>query len=580
MNRNDLNYQAAQRDFQRARQQAAVQQLMARLRGETSDLLCYDTVRQQLKVTGKPIQRGLQEIPLDKIVGSVGRFEDFTRGFLPKKESDQERWVGVKTAVQAMTGMPPIDVYQLGDAYFVQDGNHRVSIARQLGTKTISAHVTEVPTRVPLTAVDDASEIICKSFYVDFLEQTNLDKLYPDADLFMSFCDEYDLFIEQIEVEKRLLMATQDWDDEETVWQTAVSIWYEQVYLPITRIIREVGFLRRFPKRTEADMYMVLSERHDELEEQLGWHVEMETAVTDLAAEAEEQPGLFNRLLTSVFPIFDKGPEPGLWRKQQLARKRHDRMFDHTLVTINGKPDGWELLDRMLEIAQFDNDHILGLHVVSSEAEANSEQIKSMRQTFAQKCHAAGIRGDLAVEVSTNPVQPLIDRAIWSDFVVALCDPPPPDGDAIPRLDPHIRQLVQQCPRPMLIVPSGSYVSLRRPILGYDGSSKAREALFLATYLASRWKFGLTVVTAVTQHTSQAQLDEAKQYITSRGIENATFVLQELPIAEAILTEAKKNDSSAIIIGGFSYRPLRHLVLGSTAEKVLRESPIPVLICR
>lgn len=574
----NLNQEAALRDFQRARQQAAMQQLMARLRGESADLLYYDDVRKKLRVAGPPIQRGLQEIPLNKIIGSVGRVEDFTRNFMPKRDVAKERWVGVKTAVQAMTGMPPIEVYQVGDAYFVQDGNHRVSIARQLGTKTISAYVTEVPTRVPLTAYDNAPEVICKSFYAEFLERTNLDKLYPDADLMMTFCDEYALFLEQIEVEKSLLATQQQWDNEDTLWETAVSVWYEQVYLPVVEIIRQVGILRRFPRRTEADLYMVLLERHDELEENLGWRVEMETAVTDLVDSEEKKKGLLGKMLKAMLPRFDPGPEPGLWRKQQLARNRHNRLFEHTLIAINGKPDGWALLDRMLEIAQFDKDHILGLYVVPSKAVYDSDAIEQIRQIFDNKVASAGLTGELAVEVSANPAQPLIERAVWADFVVALSTPP--GRGEPPPLDPHIRQLVQQCPRPILIVPSGSSISFRRPILGYDGSAKAREALFLAAYLAGRWQVQLTVVSAVTQHTGKAQLKEAKKYITERGIKNATYVLKEMPIAEAILDEAEKQNSTMIIIGGFSYRPIRHLVLGSTAEKVLRESQIPVLICR
>ena len=470
MSRNQFspNYQVALRDFQKARQQAAVQQLMARLRGESNDLLCYDTVRQQLKATGPPIQKGLQEIPLDKIIGSVGRFEDFTRGFLPKKDGNQERWVGVKTAVQDMTGMPPIEVYQVGDGYFVQDGNHRVSIARQLGTPTISAYVTEVKTRVPLTAVDDASEIICKSFYADFLELTNLDKLFPDADLLMTFCDEYDLFVEQINVEKNLLIDGNGHKDDQELWEKSVSIWYEQVYMPIIDIIREVGILRRFPSRTEADMYFVLSERHDDLEKGLGWHVEMETAVTELVEDAKPN-NIFQRVIQTIFPFLDQGPEPGLWRKQQLARRRNNRLFEHILIDINGRPEGWHLLDQMLVFSQYDKDHILGLHVVPSKAEYDQDSIAEIQKIFNEKCEAAEIEGELAIEISANPMEPIIERAAWSDFVVVNTRRPV-EGQPRLKLSPRMRQLVQHCSRPMLVVPAGSEITMRRPILGYEGS--------------------------------------------------------------------------------------------------------------
>ncbi|MCP4361404.1 MAG: ParB N-terminal domain-containing protein, partial [Chloroflexi bacterium] len=168
-----FNYRVAIQDFKRARKQAAVQQLMARLTGKSTELLAYNYVRQHLG-EANTIERGLQEIPLDAIVGSMSRYDDFTRDFLPKKDSDQERWARVKTAVLNMRGMEPIDVYQIGEVYFVSDGHHRVSVAKQLGTRTISARVIEIKTSAPLAIDDDLDEVICKARHVEFLEKTRL----------------------------------------------------------------------------------------------------------------------------------------------------------------------------------------------------------------------------------------------------------------------------------------------------------------------------------------------------------------------------------------------------------------------
>ena len=159
---------------------------------------------------GPAVERGLQEIPLDKIVGSVGRYQDFTRSFLPKKDSDEVRWATVRAAINDMKGMPPIEVYQIGEVYFVKDGNHRVSVARQLGTTTISAYVTEIETRVPLTADDNPDEVICKAGYADFLEKTNLDHHFPKADLLMTISGHYQVMLDQITVECRLLGGRRD----------------------------------------------------------------------------------------------------------------------------------------------------------------------------------------------------------------------------------------------------------------------------------------------------------------------------------------------------------------------------------
>lgn len=136
-------------DFHRARRHAIVEDLLARLRGEPDTLLSFEEVRRQL---GEPRADPpvLREIPLALVAGSVGRYSDFTRHFLPRHASDQARWTGVRTAMAA-GHLPPIEVYQLGGLYFVKDGNHRVSVARELGLSHLPALVSEVHARVTLS---------------------------------------------------------------------------------------------------------------------------------------------------------------------------------------------------------------------------------------------------------------------------------------------------------------------------------------------------------------------------------------------------------------------------------------------
>src|SRR5574337_1282719 len=179
---NVLNFQRALDDFYRARRQAALQEIIARLQGKCVELLSYEEVSRRLKAAGRAA-RGLQDIPLDHIVGSVGRTTDFTRSFLPRMDSDDRRWAGVRAAVDGDSGLPPIEVYQIGDAYFVLDGHHRVSVARQMGRTHIEAVVTEVRARVPLSPEVQPDDLIVKAEYTDFLEYTRLDQLRPGCDL-------------------------------------------------------------------------------------------------------------------------------------------------------------------------------------------------------------------------------------------------------------------------------------------------------------------------------------------------------------------------------------------------------------
>ena len=126
-----IQLQKAIQDFQSAQQKAAIQEILARITGKSNQLLSYDEVAEKLKLRSR-MERGVKTIPLDAIVGSVSRHTEFTRNFLPLRADDQERWARVKTAfMESNAGLEPIEVYKVGEVYFVVDGNHRVSIARQ-----------------------------------------------------------------------------------------------------------------------------------------------------------------------------------------------------------------------------------------------------------------------------------------------------------------------------------------------------------------------------------------------------------------------------------------------------------------
>ena len=188
-------------DFRRARGQAALQELLARVRGTSTELLSYEEVRQKLRAGGVA-SRGLREIPIDAIVGSVGRYHDFTRDFLPLHDSDQDRWAGVSLASSTGTGLPPIDVYQMGDAYFVIDGHHRISIARQNGAEVMEAYVTEIRSNVPITPDIEPGELIIKAEYAAFLDQTGLGELHDEVDLSVTRAGRYKTLLEYISVHR------------------------------------------------------------------------------------------------------------------------------------------------------------------------------------------------------------------------------------------------------------------------------------------------------------------------------------------------------------------------------------------
>jgi len=556
-----------------------MEQIMARLTGKSAALLSYEEVRQKLKAQGGG-RRELKEIPLDAIVGSVGRYTDFTRSFLPRQDSDQERWARVKVKVTDLGGLPPIQVYQIGEAYFVSDGNHRVSVARQVDATHIQAYVTEVRTKVPLSPDTQPDDLILKAEYADFLESTHLDKLRPEADLSVTAPGQYQVLEEHIEVHRYFMGLEQE---REIPYDEAVSHWHDKVYLPVVQVIRQRGILRDFPGRTEADLYLWVSERRAELKQTLGWEISTEEAAVDLSAQLSPRPRrvvarLSEKLLDAVTPDgLEAGPPPGRWRKEHLAARRDDRLFANILVAINGEETGWLALDQALEVARRERARLHGLHVVPSETQKNSEGAQAVQAEFNQRCEAAGIPGTLALEVGKVP-RTICERARWTDLVVlSLSYPPAPQP--IARLGSGLSTLLRRCPRPVLAVPE-SWSNLGRALLAYDGNPKADEALFVATYLSGRWNIPLVVVTVIEPgRTTADTLARAQEYLESHSVQ-AAFVKEAGPVAEAILKTAEEHESDLIIMGGYGLGPVLEVVLGSAVDQILRASRRPVLICR
>ena len=182
-------------------------------------------------------------------------------------------------------------------------------------------------------------------------------------------------------------------------------------------------------------------------------------------------------------------------------------------------------------------------------------------------------------ERSSNPVQIINRLAAWVDLVVVR-GTRPKGPQPLKRTSPELKLLVEQCPRPIQVTPDGTQSDFGRLILAYDGSAKSDEALFVATYLTSRWSKSLTVVTVETAYTSEAAMDRARDYLENHGLNDVNYVLRKGPIAEMVMETAETHGCNGLIMGGFSFRSLRNMTLGSSAERVLLEYPHPMLICR
>jgi hypothetical protein len=256
----------AARHFQKARMQAFWQEVWALLRGKSIDLLGFEEVKHRLRLRDERYL-GLKEIELDKIVGSVGRYKDFTRSFLPRTNAVRSRWQRLDAMARGPEGFPPIEVYKIGDVYFVIDGNHRVSVARALGARTIEAYVTELPTPVPLEPDTKPDDLLIKEGYADFLRETRLDQIRPGSQVILTEPARYRHLIEHISVHRYFMGLEQKRDIS---WEEAVASWYDNVYMPMIELIRKYDVLSHFPGRTEADLYAWLVKHQEALRLHLG----------------------------------------------------------------------------------------------------------------------------------------------------------------------------------------------------------------------------------------------------------------------------------------------------------------------
>ena len=246
----------ARADFSRARRKAFWQRVRTWLSGKTDELLPYDQVRAAIPIQGQRY-RGLQSIPLDQIIGSIGRYHEFNRAFLPTQDHTEDRWVNIGRAHYQQISLPPIEVYKLGDIYFVQDGNHRVSVGRQQGFKTIDAYVTEIDIPVSLTAETRISDLETKQETVEFLEKTGLQKMFPEANFELTLKGEVGRLFEHIDTHRYYLGLESGRNPE---YEEAVQSWYREVYQPLVAEIEQEELADHFPGLTETDLYLLVSE--------------------------------------------------------------------------------------------------------------------------------------------------------------------------------------------------------------------------------------------------------------------------------------------------------------------------------
>ena len=249
----DYDFQA-DRDFTRARRRAFMRRIGAFLRRDpgSNRLLSFDEVKSALGAV-EQVYLGMRTVPVEKIVGSVGRHRDFDRAFLPSKGDLGDRWKRIDRMMHRAEELPPVSLYKIGDAYFVRDGNHRVSVAHQIGVEMIDAEVIELRSRVRIDSALTARGLLHKIEQRHLLERLPFDRVLPEVRVEFSDVADYRKLATYIEAHGFKL--SQLWKRYVSP-EEALRDWYEYHYAPIAEMVREERILEAFPGRTELDLYL------------------------------------------------------------------------------------------------------------------------------------------------------------------------------------------------------------------------------------------------------------------------------------------------------------------------------------
>jgi hypothetical protein len=224
------------------------------------DLLPFDETRRRLRLVGKTYV-GVREIPIERIIGSVDRDGDFDRGFTPRHRPTRRRMAGLRE-VFADGAMPPISVFEVGGAYFVEDGHHRVALAREQGAEFIDAEVTRLETTYEVPPGADPRQLVHTEQQRILLEETGLGRARPHAVIeftllegYAQLCDIIKAHGYDMSLTRGVVPAPED----------VAGDWYDSVYVPAAEAAREAHLPERMLRRyeslgglTEADLVLAL----------------------------------------------------------------------------------------------------------------------------------------------------------------------------------------------------------------------------------------------------------------------------------------------------------------------------------
>lgn len=300
----DIYRVVADKEWDSARRKAFWARVFNTLRSDSGELISFEEVSKRLKLK-HAIYRGVQAVPIAQIIGSVGRYHDFTRAFLPTGNIERDRWKAVATLYlnPISRGAPPIELFKVGNLYFVKDGNHRVSVARQLKLADIEAHVWEYTTPVQ-PASTDIETFLLDVERQEFLQQTHLDISRPQHGISFTVPGGYtDLLCQLAHYQQALIQI----DETSISFEETAAIWYDMIYETVIQKIEAEAVMSLFPQRTPADFFVWIMQHHQELKSRYGGGILLSQTVRKF--RQENRPSLPNRMRRLMRRLLGRTPD-------------------------------------------------------------------------------------------------------------------------------------------------------------------------------------------------------------------------------------------------------------------------------
>mgnify|MGYP003469684883 CR=1 FL=1 len=277
-----MNFTTAQseEDFNKAKNKAFFNEIQHFLSPEEATLISLNDVKQMIKPTNETYV-GMKTIPIEKVVGSEGRYNDFDNRFFPKSSHLKNRWEHVDQAAIQAIDLPPIKVYEIAGLYFVRDGNHRVSVAKSRGTEFIDAEVVSLQSEIVLKKPDNINDIVRQIINYEkrvFYSETGFGDITDYWCLDFSRTGRYDVIYNHILTHKYYMNLHKS---EEITMEDAILSWFNNVYMPLAVNINKRHILRSFPHRTIGDLYVWIVRYWGDLKTKFGDDVPIEEAVNN-----------------------------------------------------------------------------------------------------------------------------------------------------------------------------------------------------------------------------------------------------------------------------------------------------------